>query len=108
VARFVDAFFSKFDDFLRPPRHAKWKEVNLTAQVPGWRRFPAAEAWLRREATASTAASGGSSLRRDFDAFLNSTGGADRTSPSEVQKAALFEEFLRWRNSRRSARSSMP
>jgi hypothetical protein len=43
VARFVEAFFSRFPDFLRPPRHPKWREVNLAAQVPGWTRFgPAA------------------------------------------------------------------
>ncbi len=43
VARFVEAFFEKFPAFLRPPRHPKWREVNLAAQVPGWTRFgPAA------------------------------------------------------------------
>jgi TRAP transporter TAXI family solute receptor len=48
VARFVDAFFSKFQEFLQPPRHPKWREVNLAAQVPGWKRFPAAQEWLQR------------------------------------------------------------
>ncbi len=47
TARFVDAFFSRFDQFQQPPRHRKWREVNLTAPVPGWTRFSAAEAWLR-------------------------------------------------------------
>ncbi len=52
VTRFVDAFFSKFQLFLRPPRHPKWKEVNLAAQVPGWTRFPPAQDWLQRSAMA--------------------------------------------------------
>jgi TRAP transporter TAXI family solute receptor len=39
VARFVEAFQSRFATFLRPPRHPKWKDVNLSAQVPGWVRF---------------------------------------------------------------------
>jgi TRAP transporter TAXI family solute receptor len=39
VARFVEAFFTRFEEFQRPPRHAKWREVNLAAQVPGWTRF---------------------------------------------------------------------
>jgi TRAP transporter TAXI family solute receptor len=39
VARFVHAFTRRFDEFLRPPRHPKWREVNLAAQVPGWIRF---------------------------------------------------------------------
>jgi hypothetical protein len=47
VSRFVDAFFSKFDQFQQPPRHPKWREVNLTAEVPGWTRFqPAQDGWL--------------------------------------------------------------
>jgi TRAP-type uncharacterized transport system substrate-binding protein len=43
VTGFVDAFFSNFDNFLRPPRHPKWREVNLGARVPGWTRLRAAE-----------------------------------------------------------------
>lgn len=39
VARFIEAMTGKFDQFLRPPRHPKWREVNLAAQVPGWTRF---------------------------------------------------------------------
>ena len=39
VARFVEALQSRFQGFLRPPRHLKWREVNLLAQVPGWVRF---------------------------------------------------------------------
>lgn len=43
VGRFVEAFFARFSEFLRPPRHPKWREVDLAAQVPGWVRFgPAA------------------------------------------------------------------
>lgn len=45
VAGFVQAFHERFERFLRPPRHPKWREVNLEAQVPGWVRFdPAREA----------------------------------------------------------------
>jgi TRAP transporter TAXI family solute receptor len=39
VARFVEALYARFDEFLRPPRHPKWREVNLAAQLPGWSRF---------------------------------------------------------------------
>ena len=46
VARFVEAFFGKFNELLVPPRHPKWKEVNIAATVPGWRRFQAAQEWL--------------------------------------------------------------
>ena len=45
--KFINAFFSKFDEFHKPPRHPLWKEVNLGATIPGWTRFPAAEEWLK-------------------------------------------------------------
>ncbi len=34
VARFVDAFFSKFGEFGKPPRHPKWKEASIIAAIP--------------------------------------------------------------------------
>ena len=50
VTRFIDAFFGKFATFQKPPRHAKWREVSLTATVPGWTRYEPAAAWLQRNA----------------------------------------------------------
>jgi TRAP-type uncharacterized transport system substrate-binding protein len=47
TAKFVDAFFSKFSEFHKPPRHPLWQTVNLAANIPGWTRFGAAEEWLR-------------------------------------------------------------
>ncbi|NKE44960.1 TAXI family TRAP transporter solute-binding subunit [Roseomonas frigidaquae] len=41
VSRFIAALNANFDAFLRPPRHPKWREVNLEATVPGWTRFEA-------------------------------------------------------------------
>ena len=35
VAKFIDAFFSKIDQFNNPSRHPKWREVNLSAEMPG-------------------------------------------------------------------------
>jgi hypothetical protein len=32
-----------FGEFLDPPRHPKWQEVNLAAQLPGWTRFRPAQ-----------------------------------------------------------------
>jgi len=52
VARFVDAFFNKFDRLREPPNHPKWRDVNLAVQLPGWTRFPVAQEALRRGAGA--------------------------------------------------------
>ena len=47
VALFVSAFFDRLHDLGSPPYHPKWREVDVTAPIPGWRRFAAAQEWLR-------------------------------------------------------------
>ncbi|PZW39360.1 TRAP transporter TAXI family solute receptor [Humitalea rosea] len=47
VSRFIEALHAQFGEFLRPPRHPKWREVNLAAEVPGWVRFEAAPSAAR-------------------------------------------------------------
>src|SRR6516165_1918601 len=46
VTKFIDAFFSKIDQFNNPSRHPKWREVNLSAEMPGWVRLKPAAEWL--------------------------------------------------------------
>jgi hypothetical protein len=59
LTRFVEAFNAKFPAFLQPPRHPKWREVNLAAQVPGWMRFQPAAAPERPRVAARAWATGG-------------------------------------------------
>ena len=49
IANFVRHFFENFSEFQRPSRHLKWREVNLSAVIPGWVRFPPAQEWLQRQ-----------------------------------------------------------
>lgn len=49
AANFVTQFFDHFDDFQQAARHPKWREVSLSAIIPGWTRFPAAQEWLQRQ-----------------------------------------------------------
>jgi len=92
VDRFVQAFFDKFEDLQKPPFHPKWKEVSLAAPLQGWKRFPAAQAWLDKHANMA------SDTRRKFDEFLAARG----TDPGKAaaatpeQNSALFEQFLEW------------
>lgn len=46
LSRFVDQLFEDFEKLQRPPYHPKWKDVDLKADLPGWRRLPSAEKWL--------------------------------------------------------------
>jgi TRAP transporter TAXI family solute receptor len=98
LARFTDAFFSKFADFLKPPRHPKWKEVNLAAQLPGWTRFPPADAWLKHQAASSIA---DAKLHKAFDAFIDEQARATGHVTTPEQKNAIFEQFLRWQETHR-------
>ncbi|MGY3441172.1 MULTISPECIES: TAXI family TRAP transporter solute-binding subunit [unclassified Bradyrhizobium] len=55
VARFVDTLFSRIDKLQGPGFDPKWKSINLGATVPGLARFPAAQAWLDRQARTTRA-----------------------------------------------------
>ncbi len=99
VSRFVDAFFSKFDQFQQPPRHPKWREVNLTAEVPGWTRFQPAQDWLVRQTSAGTA--GGATQAR-FNTFLAETKPGMNAVLTDQAKEALFQQFLAWEKPRQA------
>jgi len=93
VARFVDAFFSKFDEFRKPPRHPKWKEASIVAAIPGWQRFKASEDWLTAHNKIPPAQSGEAEKAR-FERFL-----VDKPVPGAADPAkreVLFRQFLEW------------
>jgi TRAP-type uncharacterized transport system substrate-binding protein len=46
VERFINYYFTQFDRLKEPSFHPKWKDVNLSARVPGWRRYWVADAKL--------------------------------------------------------------
>jgi TRAP-type uncharacterized transport system substrate-binding protein len=100
VQRFVEAMFTKWDKFRQPPRHPKWRDVNLAATVPGWSRLAFADEMLKRirpDGPDAQTASG------EFAAFLKNSGGGN-ASLSQDQREALFREFLRWQEGQRSSR----
>src|SRR5437899_4048979 len=68
IERFVERLFTKWDQFLVPPRHPKWRDVNLGATVPGWTRYIIAQQMLERYHGPSVSAE---DISRDFQAFLN-------------------------------------
>jgi hypothetical protein len=39
LTRFIERLYANFDRLLEPPFHPKWQEVDLKAEVPGWRRI---------------------------------------------------------------------
>jgi len=89
VKRFVERLFANFEKLQKPPFHPKWKDVNLAATVPGWKRFAVAEQELAVKSQTSD-----SSLERDFQTFVRQSGVALR---NEADREALFQNFLSWR-----------
>ncbi len=48
IAQFTETLFDRFATLRGDDHHPKWREVNLAAEVPGWRRFAPAQKWLDR------------------------------------------------------------
>ena len=99
VAKFVNAFFSRIDEFYKPPRHPKWKESSITITVPGWQRFKAAQDWLDKNGMGATAADGVQPSSLEFKQFMASRAGQRNMSQDELVK--LFNEFLEWTRTKR-------
>jgi TRAP-type uncharacterized transport system substrate-binding protein len=97
VAKFVDAFFSKIDQFNNTSRHPKWREVNLSAEMPGWVRFKPAADWLAAHRNQAVSANSDSALKPAFDKFLQdyfaSTG---RKTLSTKEREVLFAKFEKY------------
>jgi TRAP transporter TAXI family solute receptor len=104
--RFVQAFFDRFAEFQKPPRHAKWQEVNLAATLPGWVRFPSAEDWLRAR-TMPTVTPAEMEMRTTFEAFLKFVEQRQvriaETDLSEQQRSELFQQFQQWQRQQKGA-----
>jgi len=82
VAKFVNALFSKIGELQQPPRHPKWRETFIDANMPGLHRFKAAADWLALNSVSPEAG-----LKRDAPV-------AGKLQPNKTQ---LFNEFLEWR-----------
>jgi uncharacterized protein len=100
IANFVDAFFGGFQSLLQPGHHPKWQEVNLTAQLPGWRRFAPAAQWLQHNAQIA-AAPDIEQLKVKFSRFMDERQQANGGPPlSQQEKDQLFEQFKGWVSAR--------
>jgi hypothetical protein len=93
VARFVDAFFSKIDEFRKPPRHPQWQEASISAVIPRWQRFKAADDWLL-EHNLSPSSQGSEVEKLRFNQFLIE--GGSKLASDPVEQGVLFRRFLEW------------
>jgi TRAP-type uncharacterized transport system substrate-binding protein len=103
VAKFIDAFFSKIDQFNSPSRHPKWREVNLSAEMPGWVRLKPAAEWLASHRNQAVSANPDNTLDQSspelklaFEKFMQkyaSSSGQKTLSSSE--RELLFAKFMK-------------
>jgi uncharacterized protein len=103
IAKFIDAFFSKIDQLNSPSRHPKWREVNLSAEMPGWVRFKPAADWLaahRNQAVSanpdSTPGQSSPELRLAFEKLMqNYASSSGRKTLSTKERELLFARFIK-------------
>ncbi len=93
ISTFIDNFFDNFDEFMKPVRHPKWKQVNLSAKVPGWIRFGPAEEKLR------TMIAHKKNLQLHFFEFLKKYPQGERLS--ELDKQKLLNDYREWSKNKR-------
>jgi len=106
VAKFVNEFFGKIDQFHSPSRHPKWSEINLWADIPGWTRFKPASQWL---ASHQQVARLGTELAKDQPENVQQTIGnmlanANSHDMSPSEKEALLNRIRRYLESNQTAR----
>jgi TRAP-type uncharacterized transport system substrate-binding protein len=95
LQQFVEVFFPKVATFQNPPFHPKWREVNVSAKIDGWKRSDAAEDWL---AARSNASSSDSLAPSKFKELAISNGAVDPNSADANSKASqLYQQFLKWK-----------
>jgi len=82
VAKFVDALFSKIEQFRDPSRHPKWRDTSLSTSVAGLKRFKAAQDWLSQH-------------RVPIDA-TSQTENTSTAGTGLTEENALFNQFLNW------------
>jgi TRAP-type uncharacterized transport system substrate-binding protein len=79
VERFIQYYFERFDKLKQPSFHPKWKDINLSARVPGWNRYWVAEEKVAAMGKASPPTAGAAAAKYD----------------------PLFQEFTTWREKQR-------
>jgi TRAP-type uncharacterized transport system substrate-binding protein len=100
VSSFVRAFFANIDKFPTPARHPGWADVNLAADVPGWRRFSVAQELVEQIRRASRGENGGQDeqAKKAFVVFLDQyrqTKGSGAPL-SDADTTALWSQFQEW------------
>ena len=103
VANFVNKFFGNIDKFMVEPHHPKWRDINLAANVAGWKRFKPAEEWLNAHKTRT---SDSKPVRTAFEEFIKAYRKSNPDSGlDDAQVETLTVKFFEWWDSQGTAAS---
>lgn len=91
VERFIQYYFSRFETMRKPPYHPKWREINLSAKVPGWTRY-----WVAEEALARTV----NQLPNTLTSSATLPGPGSALAQPDAEDQRLYREFLEWKKTR--------
>jgi len=99
VSRLVDYIYDRFPRLQSEPGyHPKWKDVNLAANVPGWKRFQPMQDKIDKIAKAPAAAP----ARPKIDHALARAQAARAAPDNPQEQERLFQQFIEWTKQRQN------
>lgn len=109
IARFINTFFDRSEGLKNKARHAKWRELNIAADVPGWTRFDTARQWLadynaNHPAASTSSTIKESKIRNRFETFLarheQLSGEKTKTNEDKERLYRRFMQFMAFQDAR--------
>lgn len=91
--RFVEYLFDRFDKLRERPFQPGWKQMNLAGLIPGWTRFPPAQALLDKAAAKAANVT--------IDPVLARAQAARAAPNNQAEQERLFQQFLEWSRQQR-------
>ncbi len=96
MVRLVDYLFDRFPKLqTEPGYHPKWKDVNLAATVPGWKRFQPLQDRLN-QTTAATNQQSNAARSERIDPALARAQAAKAAPNDSAEQERLFKQFIEW------------
>ncbi len=100
MLRVVDYLFERFPKLqTEPGYHPKWKDVNLAATVPGWKRFQPLQDKLNQTTAATQHPASARPAR--VDAGLARSQAAREAPNDAAEQERLFKQFIEWSKQQR-------
>jgi TRAP-type uncharacterized transport system substrate-binding protein len=97
MQRFVDYLFDRFPKLQNEPGyHVKWKDVNLAATVPGWKRFQPLQDKLNQVTAATSAQRPAAARQLRIDPALARAQAAKEAPNDAAEQERLFKQFMDW------------